>query len=243
MPAAPGTAVSVEPVTAPETRILLVRHGQSEWNLTGRWQGQTDPPLTDLGRFQARSAARSLGTVDAIWSSDLQRAAETAMIISGELGVGPVVLDPDLRERDAGEWQGLTRAEIDEQYPGYLEPLPDTSGEGWMPQHPPGWEPDDVLAVRVRRALLRIRREVGPGEVLVIAHAGLLYMTERALGADGARLGNLDGRWLSITDAAPNHNGHGDADADERTGLADIARLGDRLHLLPDDQVTIPGQI
>jgi probable phosphoglycerate mutase len=230
-------------VTAPETRILLVRHGQSEWNLTGRWQGQTDPPLTDLGRTQAHSAARALGTVDAIWASDLQRAAETAMIISGELGVGPVVLDPDLRERNAGEWQGLTRAQIDEQYPGYLEPLPDTSGEGWMPQHPPGWEPDEELAVRMRRALLRIRQEIGPGEVLVVAHAGLLYMTERALGGDGERLANLDGRRLTITDPRTGSGSGGNGGGAEPAGLDDFARLGDRISLLPDDQVTVPGQI
>src|SRR3546814_14677380 len=68
------------------TRVLLVRHGQSEWNATGRWQGQADPPLTDLGRAQAHHAARSLGVVDAIVASDLQRAADTAPIISGELG-------------------------------------------------------------------------------------------------------------------------------------------------------------
>src|SRR5687767_11323336 len=96
------------------TRVLLVRHGQSEWNATGRWQGQADPPLTDLGRRQARSAAAALGTVDAVFASDLQRASETALIIAGELGVGPVVVDPDLRERDAGEWSGLTRVEIEE---------------------------------------------------------------------------------------------------------------------------------
>src|SRR3546814_7398309 len=74
-------------------RVLLVRHGQSEWNATGRWQGQADPPLTDLGRAQAHHAARSLGVVDAIVASDLQRAADTALIISGALGVGPVVLE------------------------------------------------------------------------------------------------------------------------------------------------------
>src|SRR3546814_1711635 len=102
------------------TRVLLVRHGQSEWNATGRWQGQADPPLTDLGRAQAHHAARSLGVVDAIVASDLQRAADTALIISGELGVGPVVLDEGLRERDAGEWSGLTRAEIERDWPGYL---------------------------------------------------------------------------------------------------------------------------
>ncbi|HEY8545932.1 MAG TPA: histidine phosphatase family protein [Acidimicrobiales bacterium] len=223
-------------MTAPPTRALLVRHGQSEWNLVGRWQGQADPPLTDLGRRQAFSAARSLGTVDAIWSSDLQRAAETAAIISEELGVGPVVLDPDLREREAGEWQGLTRAEIDERYPGYLEPLPGETAEGWMPKRPPGWEPDESLVVRVRRVLLRVRREVGPGEVLVVAHAGLLYMAERSLGADGERLANLDGRWLDIVDPAPDH----DPDAPR---LDDVARIGERVNLLSADEVTIPGQI
>ena len=60
------------------TRILLVRHGQSEWNLSGRWQGQADPPLTELGRMQAREAAQNVGSIDVIWSSDLQRAAATA---------------------------------------------------------------------------------------------------------------------------------------------------------------------
>ncbi|HMG41301.1 MAG TPA: histidine phosphatase family protein [Acidimicrobiales bacterium] len=224
-------------MTASVTRVLLVRHGQSEWNVSGRWQGQTDPPLTDLGRRQAYSAARSLGTVDAIWASDLQRAAETAAIISGELGVGPVVLDTDLRERDAGEWQGLTRAEIDEQYPGYLEPPPDVSGEGWVPRRPPGWESDDKLMVRMRRSLLRIRREVGPGEVLVVAHAGLLFLVERSLGADGERLANLDGRWIDLTD------GEDLVDGADTPHLSDIARLGDRINLLSPEQITIPGQI
>ena len=215
------------------TRILLVRHGQSEWNLTGRWQGQTDPPLTDLGRGQAATAARSLGTVDAIWSSDLQRAAETATIISNELGVGPVVLDDDLRERNAGEWEGLTRAQIDEQYPGYLEPIEGTSGEGWVPRRPPGWESDDDLAVRVRWSFLRIRDEVGEGEVLVVGHAGLLYLVERELGADGLRLANLDGRWLDLLDS----------DGPDPARLAGLARLGERISLLAPDQITVPGQI
>src|ERR671910_890596 len=92
-----------------ETRVLLVRHGQSEWNAAGRWQGQADPSLSDLGRLQAREAARAVGAVDAIWSSDLQRAAETAIIIGDQIGVGPVVVDDRLRERDAGEWTGLVR--------------------------------------------------------------------------------------------------------------------------------------
>jgi broad specificity phosphatase PhoE len=231
-------AASVVRMTAPPTRALLVRHGQSEWNLVGRWQGQADPPLTSLGHRQAQSAARSLGTVDAIWASDLQRAAETAAIISGELGVGPIVLDPDLRERQAGEWQGLTRAEIDEQYPGYLEPLPGEPGEGWMPKRPPGWESDESLTLRLRRALLRVRREVGPGEVLIVSHAGLLYLVERMLDTDGERLANLDGRWVDVTDP-PSGAGHGD----DEPRLDDIARVGERINLLAADEITIPGQI
>src|SRR4029078_7240591 len=85
-------------------RVLLARHGQSEWNAVGRWQGQADPPLSDLGRKQALVAADRIGTVDVIVSSDLERAVQTAFIISEALGVGPVITNELLRERDAGEW-------------------------------------------------------------------------------------------------------------------------------------------
>jgi broad specificity phosphatase PhoE len=221
-------------------RVLLVRHGQSEWNLSGRWQGQADPPLTDLGRTQARSAARALGTVDAIWTSDLQRAAETAAIVSAELGVGPVVIDPDLRERDAGEWSGLTRDQIDQQYPGYLQPLDGQDAANWAPRHPPGWEPDAHLAGRIHRVLCRIAHEVGDGDVLAVAHAGLLYTLERELGADGTRLANLDGRWVQVASDVPAAAGNHDRDT---VRLSDICLLGDRLSLLPSDEITVPGQI
>ena len=93
------------------TRLLLVRHGQSEWNALGKWQGQANPPLTDIGREQARQAGSVLGQFDAIFSSDLQRASETAVIISEILGIGPVVTDSDLQERCAVPWHGLTREE------------------------------------------------------------------------------------------------------------------------------------
>jgi glucosyl-3-phosphoglycerate phosphatase len=82
--------------------LLVIRHGRSEWNAIGRWQGHADPPLSELGRRQAILAAASIGAVDAIVSSDLLRAAETAAIIAQKLGVGPVVVDERLGERDAG---------------------------------------------------------------------------------------------------------------------------------------------
>lgn len=210
------------------SRVLLVRHGQSEWNAQGRWQGQADPPLSDLGRAQARAAAHSLGALDAIFASDLQRAAETAAIISAALGVGPVVIDPDLRERDAGEWSGLTREQIHEQYPGYLPDdrhrafAPDATG---TPKRPPGWESDDVLLERVLRALGRVHEAVGDGDVLVTTHGGVIYVIEGHLGEPFHRLANGEGRWLEIDD--------------------DKLRLGDRVLLVHDDgtPVTVPDQL
>ena len=196
-----------------ETRALLTRHGQSEWNALGRWQGQADPPLTDLGRRQAHEAARSLGAVDGIWASDLRRAAETAVVIADDMGVGPVVLDTDLRERDAGEWTGLTRAEIEQRYPGYL---PDG-------RRPPRWESDELLLDRAQRALRRIADAAPGGDVLVITHAGVVFAVERHLGLDHTRLANVEGRWVTVA----------------REGL----RLGDRLLLAEPQDVTVPRQM
>ena len=102
------------------TRLLLVRHGESTWNADGRWQGQADPPLSALGEQQAADAAAHVDAVDAVWSSDLARARRTAEIIAHERGVD-VRIDARLRERDAGEWQGYTRAEIEERWPGALD--------------------------------------------------------------------------------------------------------------------------
>jgi len=196
------------------TRILLVRHGQSEWNALGRWQGQADPPLSDLGRQQAFSASRRLGTVDAIVSSDLQRAMETAQIISGQLGVGPVMVEPLLRERDAGEWSGLTREEIDEQYPGYLDER----------RRPPGYEEDESLLGRTLEALGRVEKEFRGGEVLVVAHGGLVYALEKEHGHEFDRLPNLGARWLT-------HDGS-------------RVVLGERIVLVDGDEITsVPAQI
>ncbi len=206
------------------TRVLLVRHGQSEWNAVGRWQGQADPPLSDTGRAQARSAARSLGALDAVFASDLQRATETAMIIAGELGVGPVVVDPDLRERDAGEWSGLTRAEIEERYPGYLGSTP--SCAAGAERRPPGWEPDDSVLERALRALATIGEAVDGGDVLAVTHGGLIYVVEGHLGQDRIeRLANGAGRWVVV-------------DGDRLT-------LGDRVLLVDDDEapITVPKAI
>jgi probable phosphoglycerate mutase len=198
--------------TAP-ARVLLVRHGQSEWNAIGRWQGQADPPLSDLGGLQAREAAQAVGAVDAVWSSDLQRAVGTAHIIAEHIGVGPVVVDPDLRERDAGDFSGLTRAEIDARFPGYLAAR----------RRPPGWEPDAHLLARALDALHRIAVAVPGGDVLVITHGGLIYSIEEHLGADHARIANAEGRWVEVG--------------------RDRLRLGERILLAAPEDTTVPGGI
>lgn len=214
------------------TRVLLVRHGQSEWNAVGRWQGQADPSLSDVGRQQARSAAKALGAIDAVFASDLQRATETAVIIAEALGIGPVIVDPDLRERDAGEWSGLTRVEIDRDWPGYLDPPPAdkhtsfgaTPGRDGV-RRPPSWEPDESVLARALIALTRIDEKVGGGDVLAVTHGGLVYVLEGHLGAGFARMANGAGRWVEVE--------------------GDRLRLGERILLVADDgtPVTVPGQI
>ncbi len=192
---------------ATTTRVLLLRHGQSEWNAVGRWQGHADPPLTALGRAQALAASRSLGTLDAALASDLIRARETAEVVTGQLGVGPVLIDERLRERDAGEWTGLTRAQIDEQYPGYL-----TDG-----RRPAGWEDAEVLAARVFEALRTAHATFTGGDVLAVTHSGVIRAVELALGHDGGVLPNLGARWVWVDDK----------------GMA----LGDRLQLIDANSV------
>ena len=202
---------------APDTpaSLLLVRHGQSTWNAEGRWQGQADPPLSTLGVRQARAAAASLGAFDVVVASSLQRAATTATILADELGIGPVVVDPDLVERHAGEFQGLTRPEIDEAFPGFLTDL----------RHPPGWEEDDAVVTRATAALGRIAGQAGAGgTALVVTHGGVIRSLERLVAAErSGRLGNLAGRWFSV--------GPG------------VLRAGDEVLLIDPAMETVPDQI
>jgi probable phosphoglycerate mutase len=103
-------------VSAP--RVIIWRHGRTAWNAEGRFQGQADPPLDDVGTAQARAAAALLAGfgVTAIVSSDLQRAAQTADALSARTGI-PVTLDQRLRERSLGHWEGLTRGEVEATFP------------------------------------------------------------------------------------------------------------------------------
>ncbi|HEY3870810.1 MAG TPA: histidine phosphatase family protein [Actinocrinis sp.] len=103
---------------APGRRVVIWRHGQTAWNVEGRFQGQTDVPLDEVGIDQARRAARLLAGLrpHAIVSSDLSRAADTARELEALTGV-PITFDPALRETCGGAWEGLTDAEIKQKFP------------------------------------------------------------------------------------------------------------------------------
>jgi len=142
------------------TTILLARHGETDWNREGRWQGWADPPLNDTGRDQARALADQLRATpfDAVYSSDLQRAHETAVIVAAPHEV-PVVADRGLREIDVGSWSGLTRPEIEERFP-----------DGGRPDG----ETRDQHAARVLAAVERIARANAGRRILVVTHGGTM---------------------------------------------------------------------
>ncbi len=191
--------------------MLLARHAQSEWNAQGRWQGRADPPLSELGVAQAASAANRLGQVDVIVASPLQRAMVTAEIIAEHTGVGPVQVDPDLAERDVGEWSGLTRDEIEQGWPGYLEER----------RQPQGFEGSELVLARLTAALERIESAHRGADVLVVTHGGLIYVLEEHHEVPFDRIPNLGAR--SIT----HHGSH--------------VELGTRLALLDEPVETVPA--
>lgn len=168
---------------------MLWRHGRTAWNDEGRFQGQTDVPLDDVGLGQARRAARLLAALPpaVIASSDLGRARATAAELGALTGL-PVRTDPALRETYAGNWQGLLAAEIGAADPDRLRAW--RSGEEVRPG---GGERRSEVADRAEAALTRLLPEVPDDGVLVVAtHGG----TARAL--IGRLLGLPLGSWHAL---------------------------------------------
>jgi broad specificity phosphatase PhoE len=128
---------------------------------------------------------------DRVVSSDLRRARETAEVLAAALGIGTVVVDPRLREAHAGEWQGLTRAEIELRWPGWLD----------AGRRPPGFEPYDDAAARFAMALRDAARAIPGGHALVVSHGGVLRAARRQLGAPELRFPNLGGAWFTVVAA------------------------------------------
>lgn len=149
--------------------ILLIRHGQTNWNLESKLQGREDIPLNDTGRTQARSCAKNLSqdTWSAIYTSPLSRAIETAQIIAEETNHPPVITEPLLIEREFGKGSGMKWEELKAHYPNY----PDES--------PEGMEPFDQLCLRMEKALQTCIAKHTGENIILISHGGsinaLLY--------------------------------------------------------------------
>jgi len=177
-------------------RLLIVRHGESEWNREGRWQGWEDIALTPAGEAQARARAASLQGAGlrfaAVHTSDLARAARTAELLAEALGAPTPRADPALRERFGGEWQGRNREEIIARWP--------REREAWRRGElaaPPGGETDVEVLDRVHDALVRIDATSAPGRVLIVSHHGVVRMLSRQAGVTVTDLiPNLGGRWF-----------------------------------------------
>lgn len=166
-----------ETVLDAATHLLVLRHGETAWNTEQRIQGQLDTPLNDTGRWQAEQLGRALADagVQAIYSSDLQRARDTAAPLARLTGL-PVREDPQLRERHFGQWQGERHADIHERWPALAQ--------AWRRREPdfgpPGGETLAAFHARAVAAYAAIAR-AHPGQcVAVFAHGGLLDSLYRA---------------------------------------------------------------
>lgn len=150
-------------------RLLVWRHGETTYNATGRWQGQLDVPLSEVGLEQAAYAAKMLAAqgVSRIVASDLQRTAQTAQALADEAAV-PVTFEPRFREIDTGEWSGLTSTEVYAQFSETSRRI--AAGED-LPRGGTGETVADV-AERVTAGAQEVISGMTPGETVVIAGHG-----------------------------------------------------------------------
>ena len=160
---------------ASQLTLYLARHGETEWNRIGRWQGATDIPLSDVGRAQARLLAERLRDkrISRVHASQLSRALETAQIVAAHLGAPAPSVDPRLRERGYGVFEGLTREECAERFPGAWEQyLADRRVV------PPGAEPQAEVTERITAALVALAAAAESrsesGTILVVSHGGAI---------------------------------------------------------------------
>ena len=192
------------------TRLLVLRHGQSEWNAQGRWQGQADIALTPEGIQQAQQAALKLGKFDLIATSSLQRALRTAQIIAEHKNMSDLHIDDRLKESHIGPWQGLTYAEIEAGWPGFLESR----------RQPEDFEPNLQVVQRMTEALIEIADKCRGGQALIVSHSGAIRTLRRELKVSDHRLENLGGCWFEVDTENQLHAGRivaviGEADSSE----------------------------
>lgn len=172
--------------------IIVVRHGESEWNVLGKWQGRADTNLTDAGRRQAVEAAQQIATsglaIERVVASSLRRASETAAIIAAQLGLSAPHVDDRLVETDVGPWEGLREREIEAAWPNYLAER----------RTPPNFEAPHDVFLRATSALRE--HALRGGRTLVVSHSGVIRTIRRVMSAHDRRLHNLEGCLFSVSD-------------------------------------------
>ncbi|MEL4356876.1 MULTISPECIES: histidine phosphatase family protein [unclassified Luteococcus] len=159
--------------TAPATRLVLLRHGQTDWNLAGRFQGQLDVGMNDVGMAQARAAAPHIASLrpDVLVSSDLSRAFETARAVSEVTGL-EIIPEPRVQEINVGSWGGLTGAEMAERDPHFADAL--LSGRDF--RRSPEGETADEVGTRMRLALTDLAGQHVGRTVVVVSHGLAIRM-------------------------------------------------------------------
>lgn len=200
------------------TRLILARHGRTEWNDAMRFQGRSDVPLNERGWSESACIAERLADepIRAIYTSDLARSRDTALVIARRLDK-PMVVEPRLREIDLGEWQGLTYAEVGRRYLRAAAPLPAYP----VDEPAPGGECLRQLQTRVVDAVTMIAARHCDECVALVMHGACLRVLMCAwLGMDLSAYWRLQFDSGSISEASVNGNGG-----------AVVSRLNDTAHL------------
>jgi broad specificity phosphatase PhoE len=180
--------------------LLIIRHGESEWNVEKRWQGWLDAPLTPQGRHQASDRAHEMLRTglapSVVHCSDLGRAQQTADIIARVLGISTQP-HAGFRERNGGDWEGFTAEEIDERWPG--------KRQAWRRGElttVPGGEDDAAVLTRFDHAIESALATGFPA--LVVTHHGVLRLVATRAGADvHSLIPNLGGYWFTVANGKP----------------------------------------
>jgi broad specificity phosphatase PhoE len=185
-------------------RVLLIRHGETEWNSSGRWQGFEQTLLNAVGRAQAEALAEHLRShpITAIYTSDLLRALHTAQPLADALGLTPI-LHPDWREQNLGVFQGLTREQIQAKYPDEWAAMRTYQMDFVIPSG----ESRRNLQDRAYRAWESVLASAQGPEVAVVSHGGTIKFLLLKLFRDAPEV--VDAHFLntSITTVERNRNG------------------------------------
>jgi len=207
-------------------RLWLIRHGESTWNAIGRVQGWADPPLSELGEWQANQVAQRLANVEltTVYTSTLQRAFQTAQIIADKVGLTPV---PDLRLREHGMGEATGMIWSREAFFSRWPFLTEIANQGKpIRTHIPGAEPLDAFINRVNAAIHAIRQTHSEGDVAVVAHGGVFraYLADllnASLGSAEFSIDNVSISQIEFTEA----------------NFTKVRFVNDRCHLLAEAKV------